>query len=273
MPSTLRRSCRRSALVALGAGLLFASAAIHLDLYLTGYRDIPTIGQLFLLQAAAAMTLAIATVAVDRLSEQRRGISVAVWLTAAVFALGTIGAYGLSRAVGLFGFHEQPTTAGLVAGVLEVGVFAAMALLVTGAVAGRLVPPASGVVTAALLAVVLASGIGGPFASSATTSPTQARAAGRGPAATRVVRVVISDYAYHPAFVKVRPGETIAVTNEDKVTHTMTAVPGSMPFGGFNTGYVDPGKTVDIRAPRIPGTYDFYCSIHNFMKGVLVVTK
>ena len=33
-----------------GAGLLIAAAAIHLDLYLTGYRSIPVIGGLFLLQ-------------------------------------------------------------------------------------------------------------------------------------------------------------------------------------------------------------------------------
>ena len=37
-----------------GAALLIASGAIHLDLYLTGYRSIPTIGRLFLLQIIAA---------------------------------------------------------------------------------------------------------------------------------------------------------------------------------------------------------------------------
>jgi hypothetical protein len=31
-----------------GAALLIATAAIHLDLYVTGYRTIPTIGWLFL---------------------------------------------------------------------------------------------------------------------------------------------------------------------------------------------------------------------------------
>ncbi len=40
-----------------GAGLLIATAAIHLDLYLTGYRTIPTIGWLFLLQVIAAFAL------------------------------------------------------------------------------------------------------------------------------------------------------------------------------------------------------------------------
>src|SRR4249920_3419271 len=43
-----------------GSGLLIATAAIHLDLYLTGYRTIPTIGWLFLLQVLAAFALALA---------------------------------------------------------------------------------------------------------------------------------------------------------------------------------------------------------------------
>ena len=43
-----------------GAGLLAAAGAIHLDLYLTGYRTIPTIGWLFLLQVIAAFGLATA---------------------------------------------------------------------------------------------------------------------------------------------------------------------------------------------------------------------
>jgi hypothetical protein len=47
-----------------GSGLLIATAAIHLDLYLTGYRTIPTIGWLFLLQVIAAFALGLAVLAV-----------------------------------------------------------------------------------------------------------------------------------------------------------------------------------------------------------------
>jgi hypothetical protein len=54
---SLRQQLR---LRAAGAGLLAAAGAIHLDLYLTGYRTIPTIGWLFLLQVIAAFVLAIA---------------------------------------------------------------------------------------------------------------------------------------------------------------------------------------------------------------------
>ena len=51
---------RRSVSGIAGAALLVASGAIHLDLYLTGYRTIPTIGPLFLLQVIAAFALAAA---------------------------------------------------------------------------------------------------------------------------------------------------------------------------------------------------------------------
>ena len=43
-----------------GAGLLAVTGATHLDLYLTGYRSIPVIGWLFLLQVIAAFGLAAA---------------------------------------------------------------------------------------------------------------------------------------------------------------------------------------------------------------------
>ena len=46
-----------------GAGLLAASAGIHLDLYLTGYRSVPVIGWLFLLQVIAGFALAAVVLA------------------------------------------------------------------------------------------------------------------------------------------------------------------------------------------------------------------
>src|SRR2546430_10531058 len=47
-----------------GSGLLIATAAIHLDLYLTGYRTIPVIGWLFLLQVIAAFGVGLAVLAI-----------------------------------------------------------------------------------------------------------------------------------------------------------------------------------------------------------------
>jgi predicted lipoprotein with Yx(FWY)xxD motif len=111
-----------------GAGLLVATAAIHLDLYLTGYRTIPTIGWLFLLQVIAGFGLA----ALILVTGGRLGGRIGGRLAAAAgagFALSTLGGYLLSVQFGLFGFREVRTTAGIVAGIIEVAAFAALAAL------------------------------------------------------------------------------------------------------------------------------------------------
>ena len=109
-----------------GSGLLIATAAIHLDLYLTGYRTIPTIGWLFLLQVIAAFGLGLAVLVIpSRLVLPGRLAAAA----GAGFALATLGGYLLSVWIGLFGFKEVRTTAGIVAGVVEVAAFVVLAAL------------------------------------------------------------------------------------------------------------------------------------------------
>jgi predicted lipoprotein with Yx(FWY)xxD motif len=138
----------------LGPGLLIASGAIHLDLYLTGYRTIPTIGWLFLLQIIAAFALGLAAAGLRH------------WLApaaAAGFCLATLGGYLLTVWVGLFGFKEVRTTAGIVAGVIEVAAFAALAALAIGygpdqprlPVLGQAWTKGAGLATAGLTAVAL----------------------------------------------------------------------------------------------------------------------
>ena len=109
-----------------GAGLLIAAGAIHLDLYLTGYRTIPTIGWLFLLQVIAAFGLGLAVLATGGRPVIAGRLAAAA---GAGFALATLGGYLLSVWAGLFGFHEVRTTAGVVAGVIEVAAFAVLAAL------------------------------------------------------------------------------------------------------------------------------------------------
>jgi predicted lipoprotein with Yx(FWY)xxD motif len=115
-----RGSGLRLALRVAGAGLLIATAAIHLDLYLTGYNSIPTIGPLFLLQIIAGFGLGLLILATgDRLIA---GLG-------ALFALSTLGGYLISVQFGLFGFREVRTTAGVWAGILEILAFALLAWL------------------------------------------------------------------------------------------------------------------------------------------------
>jgi predicted lipoprotein with Yx(FWY)xxD motif len=116
-----RRQASRQQLGLQGAGalLLAVSACIHLDLYLTGYRSIPTIGWLFLLQVIVAFVLT-ATVLVTRSS-----LAAAA---SAGFALSTLGAYLIAVWNGLFGFREIRTRAGIAAGLIEVAAFGVLAL-------------------------------------------------------------------------------------------------------------------------------------------------
>ena len=140
-----------------GAALLIASGSIHLDLYLTGYRSIPTIGWLFLLQIIAAYALAIA-IPVTR-----------SWLAAAAgagFAISTLGGYLLSLKVGLFGFTEVRTTAGIVAAIIDVAAFAVLATAVIIALnLGRQA------LQATVAASVIALALTGAFVATPKTQP------------------------------------------------------------------------------------------------------
>jgi predicted lipoprotein with Yx(FWY)xxD motif len=159
-------AARRSWSGIAGAALLIASGAIHLDLYLTGYRTIPTIGWLFLLQVIAASTLAVAIALTGN------------WLAAAAgagFAVSTLGGYLLSLRFGLFGFTEVRTTAGIVAGVVDVAAFAALAVAAAPGLPpalnpGRRLLPA--VATASVVALaLLGAGVASPKAQPVATGP------------------------------------------------------------------------------------------------------
>jgi predicted lipoprotein with Yx(FWY)xxD motif len=163
------RAGARLALRLAGGGLLIATGTIHLDLYLTGYRSIPTVGWLFLFQVITAFVLGGAVLA----SAARLAAA-----AGAVFSLATLGGYLLSLWIGLFGFKEVRTTAGIAAGVVEVAAFAALAGLAAmpaerGWVGGRLW---SGIVGASIatVSVVALAVIGASVATAggpATTAP------------------------------------------------------------------------------------------------------
>jgi predicted lipoprotein with Yx(FWY)xxD motif len=120
-----KTSGRRQLRIA-GAVLLAVSASIHLALYLTGYRSIPTIGWLFLLQVVVGFVLVAGALATHSRLAAAAG---------AAFALSTLGCYLLAVWTGLFGFKEIRTRAGIAAGLIEVAAFATLALaaLATGA--------------------------------------------------------------------------------------------------------------------------------------------
>jgi hypothetical protein len=80
------------------AATLAISGIIHADLYIHGYRHIPTIGPAFLLQASVFCALAVLILA-----------GAPEWFrwAGALLSVGTLIGFALSRTTGLFGFTER----------------------------------------------------------------------------------------------------------------------------------------------------------------------
>jgi plastocyanin len=72
--------------------------------------------------------------------------------------------------------------------------------------------------------------------------------------------------AFQPSRIEITAGTTVAWTNNDAVEHTVTAIDRS-----FDSGNMAPGATWQYTFTK-PGTYQFFCVVHPFMKGVVVVT-
>ncbi|MDX3763826.1 cupredoxin domain-containing protein [Streptomyces mirabilis] len=104
---------------------------------------------------------------------------------------------------------------------------------------------------------------GGNGNNPATTSAPPA-ASSTGPAAARIV---IENFAFTPANLRVRPGTKITVVNRDSVTHTVTATGDKK----FDTGSIAGDATATFTAPSAPGGYSYICTIHPNMKGTLTV--
>jgi plastocyanin len=73
---------------------------------------------------------------------------------------------------------------------------------------------------------------------------------------------------FSPDSLTVAPGAVITVKNEDSVTHTLTD---KTDQSVFSTGPVGPNQTKTFKAPGKAGSYPFFCTIHQYMTGTLVV--
>jgi predicted lipoprotein with Yx(FWY)xxD motif len=119
-------------------------------------------------------TAGIASPASARTGEARLAAAVLVSgsrLAAAAgagFALSILGGYLLSVWIGLFGFREIRTTAGIVAGVIEVAAFAALAVLALSRAAQR--QPARPVVSRNAMLARLQAGVPGARTAAAAVS-------------------------------------------------------------------------------------------------------
>lgn len=98
----------------------------------------------------------------------------------------------------------------------------------------------------------------------ATVGASAAVPAVNAPAAT----VHIRGFAFVPVVVRVVPGTVVRFVNDDSEAHTVTSSDKSFDSGGLDTN--DTWTHVFSKV----GTYAYFCALHPYMKGsVVVVTE
>jgi len=125
-------------------------------------------------------------------------------------------------------------------------------------------------VVAALVALVVLAGCSGSGggSSSAPSSSGGASSGGSsssGGAASGGTAVSIANFAFDPASLTVKVGDTVTWTNKDSVAHTVTADDGS-----FKSEQIQPGAAYKFTFAKA-GTFSYHCSIHPNMTGSITV--
>jgi len=87
-----------------------------------------------------------------------------------------------------------------------------------------------------------------------------------GPAAASAAQTVeISGFAFKPAVLNAAAGDAITFVNHDQEAHTVVAQ-----SGAFKSSGLDTNDRWTVRIAR-PGKYPYFCSLHPYMKGTIVV--
>jgi cytochrome c oxidase subunit 2 len=80
---------------------------------------------------------------------------------------------------------------------------------------------------------------------------------------------------YDPDSLTVKKGDKITVTNKDTLPHTVTSGTGPQdPTSAklFDTSIIEAGATADIATTNVDaGNHPYYCSVHPYMTGTLIV--
>ncbi|HET6809309.1 MAG TPA: cupredoxin domain-containing protein [Nitrososphaera sp.] len=80
---------------------------------------------------------------------------------------------------------------------------------------------------------------------------------------------------YDPEELTASAGAEVTVVNQDTVLHTVTSGTGtSDPQSAqmFDSSFIGPGQSAALSLAQVPpGQYDYYCQVHPYMTGKLVV--
>ncbi len=106
------------------------------------------------------------------------------------------------------------------------------------------------------------SGTSTPAAPVQTQAPAATQAAAPAAGGT-VFKVTIKNFAFSPANLTIKKGDTVNWTNEDSSAHTVTGP-------GFDSGNLSQGKSYSYTF-NDAGSKDYVCSFHPSMRAAVVV--
>jgi len=81
------------------------------------------------------------------------------------------------------------------------------------------------------------------------------------------IHVQIIDYTYTPNPIKIQQGTTVIWTNKDTIGHTVTSDVGKF----LNSVLLEEGDTYKKTFDK-KGRYKYYCTVHSYMKGEVIVS-
>jgi alcohol dehydrogenase (cytochrome c) len=82
--------------------------------------------------------------------------------------------------------------------------------------------------------------------------------------------VAIIDFAFEPATIIIPPGTTVTWTNTGAQPHSATSTVSETNPVTFDSDILDPGQSYSFTFEK-PGTYDYFCVPHPFMRGKVIV--
>jgi len=82
--------------------------------------------------------------------------------------------------------------------------------------------------------------------------------------------VSIVDFAFQPGTIIVPPGTTVTWTNDGAQPHSATSTVSETNPVKFDSGILNPGQSYSFTFDK-PGTYDYFCVPHPFMRGKVIV--
>lgn len=78
------------------------------------------------------------------------------------------------------------------------------------------------------------------------------------------------DKCYIPSKISIAKGESVTWVNEDAAFHSVTSGFYDSPDGLFDSGYLDPYESFSFTFDDV-GNYDYFCTLHPWMKGQVLV--